>query len=320
MSSNKITPKDFFLWAGAMVALYGSVISLIALLFEYIDHIFPDALDYYVDPYSGSIRFAMATLIVLVPVAIILMRFIRSDIALNSLKSDLWVRRWALVLTVFVAGSAVVGDLITLINYFLGGELTARFFLKVVILLIVAGAVFFHFLADLRGYWNANPARAKNVGIVFGVLVLVAIISGFFILGSPAQVRLLRFDDQKVSDLQNIQWQVVNYWQQKERLPVSFEELQDPLNGNVLPIDPQSGESYTYAVTGSLSFKLCATFNKDGVGDPYTTRPVRKTSSTDIGIDGDTWQHGAGAVCFDRTIDPDLYPPYPRPIKTRAIQ
>src|SRR3990167_2257901 len=109
MDKPKVTPKDFFLWAGAMVALYGSVISFITLLFQYINHTFPDPLDYYVDPYSGGIRFAMASLIVLVPVTILLMRYIRKDIMNEPSKGELWVRRWALVLTVFVAGAAVVG-------------------------------------------------------------------------------------------------------------------------------------------------------------------------------------------------------------------
>jgi len=310
MDKPKVTPKDFFLWAGAMVALYGSVISFIALLFEYINHSFPDPLDYYVDPYSGSIRFAMASLIVLVPVTILLMRFIRSDIARESIKSELWVRRWALVLTVFVAAAAVVGDLITLINYFLGGDLTTRFVLKVIVLLLVAGAVFLHFLADLRGYWSANSSRAKTVGIAAGVVVLVAIVSGFFILGSPTEMRFVRFDNQKVSDLQNIQWQIVNYWQQKEKLPMSLEEAKDPLGGYVFPVDPQSGEPYTYEVTGRLSFKLCATFNKEGVGDPYMARPIVAAPATDKGLEGDTWQHGAGEMCFERTIDPERYPPF----------
>jgi hypothetical protein len=89
MDKPKVTPKDFFLWAGAMVALYASVIAFITLLFEYINHIFPDPLDYYVDPYSGGIRFAMASLIVLVPVAIFLMRLIRSDMAREPIKSEL---------------------------------------------------------------------------------------------------------------------------------------------------------------------------------------------------------------------------------------
>jgi hypothetical protein len=195
MEKPKVTPKDFFLWAGAMVALYGSVISFIALLFQYINYAFPDPLAYYyADPFSGGIRFAMATLIVLVPVTIILMRLIRQDIQQSPGKSDLWIRRWALFLTVFVAGAAVVGDLITLINYFLGGDITMRFILKVAVLLLVAGAVFLHFLADLRGYWTKNSGKAQLMGYAMGAVVFIAIVSGFFhhghaFAGAPVPVR-----------------------------------------------------------------------------------------------------------------------------------
>src|SRR3989338_9067259 len=308
MDKPKVTPKDFFLWAGAMVALYGSVISFIALLFEYIDRTYPDPLEYYVDPFSGGIRFAMASLIVLVPVTVVLLRFIRSDIAREPIKSELWVRRWALVLTVFVAGAALVGDLITLINYFLGGELTTRFILKVIVLLLVAGAVFLHFLADLRGYWKANPSRATQTGIAAGAVVLAAIISRFFILASSPAVRLVRFDDQKVSDLQNIQWQVVNYYQQKESLPTSLAELHDPLSGSAIPTDPQSGAAYTYEVTGPLSFELCATFNTDS-HSALRSPNVPLTPYVD-GVEIDNWLHGAGDVCFELTIDTEPYPPY----------
>ncbi len=167
MHTHKVTPKDFFLWAGAMVALYGSVTSFITLLFAYINQAFPDALEgsyYYYDPYSGSIRFAMATLIVLVPVAILLLNLIRSDIAKDSGKADLWVRRWALFLTLFIAGFAMATDLIVLINYFLGGEVTARFFLKIAVVLLVAAAIFMHFLADYWGYWIKFPGKARMVG------------------------------------------------------------------------------------------------------------------------------------------------------------
>src|SRR3989344_1492876 len=312
MDKPKVTPKDFFLWAGAMVALYGSVISFITLLFQYINYAYPDPLAYYyVEPYSGSMRFAMATLIVLVPVTILLMRYIRKDIARDAMKSELWVRRWALVLTVFFAGFTVVGDLIALVNGFLGGDLTTRFALKVLVVLFVAGVAFLHFLADLRGYWNTNPGRAKTVGLAAGVLVLIAIVSGFFIMGTPGEVRLFRFDDQKVSDLQNIQWQIVNFWQQKEALPASLEELNDPLSGYILPVDPQSGETYRYERTSNSSFKLCATFNVASDEQPggAKTTPVGPYGS----IEGN-WQHPAGEHCFDRTIDPERYPPYSKTV------
>ncbi|QQG37561.1 MAG: hypothetical protein HYS26_02935 [Candidatus Kaiserbacteria bacterium] len=303
MDTSRVTPKDFFLWAGAMFALYGSVISLITLLFQYINYLYPDALDYYVDPFSGGIRFAMATLIVLVPVALVLMRLIRNDIVKIPQKAELWVRRWALVLTVFVAGAAVVGDLITLVNYFLGGEITVRFILKVLALLLVAGGVFLHFLADLRGYWVANPGRAKTVGVAAGVAVLLTILAGFLILGTPGEVRLKRLDVQKTEDLSNIQWQIINYWQQKEALPASLVDLEDPLGGQMIPTDPQTGEAYVYRKTADLQFSLCATFNSEST-DRGTVRPYDS-------LEGN-WKHGVGEVCFDRTIDPERYPPYPK--------
>lgn len=311
MNTPKVTPKDFFLWAGAMIALYSSVFAFIALLFQYINYAYPDALSYtyYSDPFSGGIRFAMATLIVMVPVAVILFRILRKDIETVPAKADLWIRRWILVLTLFIAGFAVVGDLITLINYFLGGDVTMRFVLKVVVLLLVAGGVFLHFLADLRGYWVQFPSRARLVSWAAGAVVLLAIIAGFFIMGSPSQVRLYRFDSQKVSDLQTIQWQVVNYWQQKQVLPADIQELNDPLSGWTLPVDPQ-GQEYRYERTSNSSFRLCATFNADSrEGQNSQAMPVRAYGTLEGNFD-----HGTGEVCFDRTIDPERYPPYTKGI------
>ncbi len=305
----KVTPKDFFLWAGALIALYGSVIALITLLFEYINHAYPDPLEYYyfADPYSGSMRFAMATLIVLVPLALYLMRLIRNDIAREPAKSDLWIRRWALFLTVFLAGAIVIVDLITLINYFLGGDLTTRFVLKVLVVLLVAGGAFFHFLADLRGYWTAQPARAQMVGWGAGAVVLASIIAGFFIMGTPGEVRLARFDSEKINNLQNIQYQIVNYYQQKGMVPAQLSDIEDPLSGWILPQDPE-GEEYRYQKKGELSFSLCATFNKESrVPEMPRARPAAPYGAP---MPDENWEHGAGEECFDRTIDPDRYPVY----------
>ena len=307
MNTPKVTPKDFFLWAGAMIALYSSVFAFIALLFQYINYAYPDPLtSYYIDPFSSGIRFAMASLIVMVPVSILLMRVIRKDIEAVPGKAELWIRRWALVLTIFIAGFAVVGDLIMLINYFLGGDLTTRFVLKVFVLLLVAAAVFMHFLADLRGYWVRFPSRAQMVGWAAGALVILSIIAGFFIMGSPSQVRLYRFDSEKVNNLENIQWQIISYWQQKQSLPASLAELEDPISGWIIPQDPQGG-AYRYEKKGNLQFELCADFNAETrKGMDGQSVPARPYGSMDS-----NWQHGEGETCFDRTIDPERYPPYP---------
>jgi hypothetical protein len=261
-------------------------------------------------------RYQMAILFVMFPLFLVIMRFIRKDIMGDASRRDIWIRRWALYFTVFAAGLTVAIDLITLINYFLGGEITTHFLLKVLVVFLVTGAAFLHFLADIKGYWLQYPERARSVGWGAGALVLCSIVSGFFIIGTPGQIRLYRFDDQKVSDLQNIQYQVVNYWQQKQKLPATLSDLYDPISGNTIPKDPQTHADYGYNVTGEYSFKLCATFNLEtnpneadyangGIG-----RSVPVMPATAYDGKNETWYHVAGDQCFSRGIDPDRYPPY----------
>lgn len=315
--ASKTTPKDFFLWAGAVIALYGSVISFIALLFEYINYVFPDPLAYYGDPFGGAVRAAMAGVIVLVPTLLVLLRIIRKDIIEDKGKAAIWARRWALVLTIFLAIVTILIDLITLVTTFLGGEISVRFGLKVAVVLLVAAGVYLHFLADLKGYWIKHPKRANMVGIGVGALALVAVVSGFFIIGTPGQVRQLRYDEQKVSDLQGIQYQVVNFYQQKRTLPADLSELNDPLSGYVLPVDPETGAAYRYERTSDSSFSLCAAFNQPtpdtrGQGS-YPSRDIAYTGAG-MGMD-ENWQHQEGETCFARTIDPERYPFFEKPLR-----
>src|SRR3989338_8558474 len=270
MDKTKVTPKDFVLWVGAMVTLYAGVIAFINLIFDYINHAFPnpvtDSYSYY-SGYSTSVSYEMAALIVLTPVFLILMRVIRNDMAHDHSRREVWVRRWALFLTLFLAGATMVVDLIILLNTFLQGEdLTTGFLLKVLTVLLVTGLGFMHFLADLRGYWDREPMRARMVNWAAGVLVLVTIIAGFFIIGTPQQMRVQKQDAIRLQDLQNIQWQIVNYWQQKESLPATLAELNDPITNAIIPVDPQTKTAYRYEKTGALAFKLCATFVNAGEG------------------------------------------------------
>ena len=313
MDKPKANAKDFFLWFGAMLALYVSVFSLISLIFDYLNYAYPDPLQYFpTDPYSGGVSYEMASLLVLFPIFLVLMRFIRRSIVADISRQEVWVRKWALVLTLFIAGATVAGDLIALIQYFFNGDVTLRFALKVLIILLVAGAGFLHFLADLKGYWQLFPSRARMVGWGVGILVLVTIATGFFVVGTPWQARQYRFDEQKISDLQMIQNQIVSYWQAKQSLPAALADLNDSISGYSAPSDPQTGLAYEYAIKGVTAFELCATFG--AITKPDSSAGARSISvapamyPNKIGV-ADSWQHSAGRACFERTIDPALYPP-----------
>ena len=315
MDKPRVTPKDFVLWLGAMATLYGGVIAFIALIFDYINHAFPNAVtgEYYADVYSSSISYETASLIVLTPLFLVLMRLIRRDIARDPTRAEIWVRRWALFLTLFIAGATMAIDLIVLLTYYLQGQdLTIGFLLKVLTVLLVIGLGFMHFMADLWGYWAQERTKARMVNWAVAILVIFAIVGGFFIVGSPQYQRQLKQDATRVQDLQNIQWQVVNYWQQKESLPATLADLKDPISNSIVPVDPATGAAYEYKRLSPLDFELCATFAT--IGDSGAVRSVPVSPAGD-GVQEDSWAHPAGRQCFERAIDPERYPPYSKQTK-----
>lgn len=146
-------------------------------------------------------------------------------------------------------------------------------------------------------------------------IVAVAIVAGFFIVGSPKEERLRRFDERRVQDLQNIQSEIINYWLSKEKLPENSGLLKDDIRGIAAPKDPETGAEYQYQVKGALSFSLCANFARPSLGVsqniPKLSYPVGLPGQG--GYYGDqNWKHDIGLVCFERTIDKDLYKPQPK--------
>jgi hypothetical protein len=146
--------------------------------------------------------------------------------------------------------------------------------------------------------------------IVSGV-VLAAIVAAFFAVGSPAKQRLVRFDERRVADLQNIQSRIITYWQQKATLPNQLADLQDDISGFKVPTDPETGQVYEYDVEADLTFELCANFNLASSGQE---KNVPSPAYPEFGLDpySQNWAHGEGRECFTRTIDPELYKPVNR--------
>lgn len=290
-----------------MVALYVSVGSLIALLFSYIDYAFPDPLtEGYYDPYSGPIRFAMATLVIVFPLYIFFTRVVHQDLRRDPMKREGAFRRWLIFITLFVAGAMVAGDLIALINTYLSGEITGRFVLKISVIFALAGGVFVYYWFELKGLWEAKEKESKLIGAMVSLAVIGSIVGGFFIIGSPMYQRDLRFDRERVSHLERLQSGIENYWQNKRELPAELRALEDPLYGFVVPYDPETGEVYSYAKTSALSFELCAVFTLPSEERTAETLPRAIVYGPAF------WVHGAGRTCFERTVDPDFL--YPRPM------
>lgn len=311
--NTKIRANDFFMQLGVIVTFYASAVALITLLFEVINFAYPRITNAY-QYYFPSISFQVATLIVAFPLFLFLSWILQKNYAVEPELREAPFRKWLSYITLFIAGAVVAGDLITVIYMFLDGqELTTGFLLKVLTLLVVAGGIFLYYLREIR---NVISSGERNIWrIAAAIIVIGSIIVGFMVIGSPRAQREFRYDSQRVSDLQNMQWQVISYWQGKEKLPGTLEEISDPIRGGFVPVDPETGEKFEYRKTGNLSFELCANFSRESrearpMMVSSLARPMMEKSY--MGPETENWQHGAGRQCFTRTIDPDFYPPIKR--------
>jgi hypothetical protein len=329
-TSARLSPKFFFFSLGVLATLIASVSSFLVLFFETLNQKFPDALNavyqYGYPSYNyDSIRGAIATLIIVFPVYLVLSYFWRKTSQGELLSWDITIRKWMIYLILFVAAVVIIVDLVTLVRYFVSGEITVRFIFKILGTLVVAKLIGWYYIFEMNPKVGFNIPLPKVLAAVSSLFVLGLIIWSFTLIGSPKMQRALRFDERRIQDLQSIQWQVINYWQQKEKLPEKLSDLADPISSYVIPVDPEinAGKVYEYTPKEKLSFELCATFSEAmpkgwveyGTGGvspmPFGGRDVAVSSYPYPGGGvNESWDHQAGRTCFTRTIDPDLYPPY----------
>ena len=319
--SNKTGPKDVFGQLLAIIGLYVSVIAFGALIFGLINLYFPDILSYDYGPYaSQSLRWPLAILVIVFPLFVWWSSYLQKDLEKNPEKKELRSRKWFLHFTLFAAAIVIIGDLVSLVFRFLNGDLTIQFILKVLAVFLIAASVFTYYLWNIRK--NIPATKDPRMRWFIRTVVVVAgffIVFSFFAVGSPFSQRLKRFDERRVSDLQVIQSEIISYWQAKEVLPQSLDQLRDSIRGFVPPSDPETGEAYPYRILAPLQFELCADFktsNKQGLEVRKAPVPaIPRGSFYPYPVLEDNWLHDSARTCFTRTIDPDLFPPLERKSK-----
>jgi len=311
----KTGPRDVFWHLLEMIALYVCVGSFFVLFFQYINVYFPDVLhgDYWRSAKS-AIRWPLSVLVIVFPFYLWVTSYLQKTLVKFPERRELKTRKWLLYFTLFLATLVIVGDLIALIFNFLSGGLTTPFVLKVFVILVISSIVFFYYGWNLKKEIPASKHPQMKL-FVRGVAAvgILSVLFGFFIVGSPFAERMRQFDERRIEDLSSIQWQIVNFWQTKERLPETLDELRDDIRGFVPPVDPETGEAYEYLTTGEFTFELCATFkttNKEGALAPGE-RPVPVRLAFKPIEARESWSHEEGRTCFSRTIDPERYPPFP---------
>lgn len=146
-----LSAREAFNYLVIFTTLYLSAYHLGALLFNLVNRAFPDrALVVYGGTSGADLRWSLASIIVAFPVFLWLTARNEKNLMLHPVKRQSAVRKWLTYLTLFVAAVVLIVDLTELVSHFLGGELTIRVALKVVIAAVIAMVVFAYYLRDLR--------------------------------------------------------------------------------------------------------------------------------------------------------------------------
>ena len=278
------------------------------LYYQVINNYFPDPL---VIQYGGmdvsptTIHYAVAALIITFPIYVLSVRLWFKRFREDEEKVETRLTKWLTYLVLLVSAVIIVGDLIATVFYFLQGEITPRFFLKALIILVIAGIIFgFYFLERKKIQYRRDVPRRifEFLGwVVFG-LVVIAIALGFVAGGSPETARKSGFDTQRANDLREIASCVANFGGNQERLPETLAELS--VSGqyaycSARTADPETGVPYEYhivtpsVVSGGIregEFELCANFALGSSGE--------STRKSVYGYPNDKWGgHAAGRDC-----------------------
>jgi len=146
-----LSGREAFLYLVMFSTLYYGAWNLGSLLFTFVNRAFPDPTEpNYISYYWDEQRWSTAAIIITFPVFFFMARYIGREIERNPLKRLSPARRWLTYMTLFVSSATLLGDTTTLIYNLLGGDLTIRFVLKVLVVAAIAGSGFAYYLLDLR--------------------------------------------------------------------------------------------------------------------------------------------------------------------------
>lgn len=286
--------RDAFLYLLAFISLACWTTAVGHLFYVLIDHWFPDAANpsYYGFSVRGEVSLELATIIIAFPLFIAVSRMLARALRERPDLLDSGVRKWLTYIALVVAAIIILGDGIWFLEEFLRGELTVRFALKSLVLLVLAGGVFAYYLSSMRTDVD-GAVRDRSFAAAAGVVVLASLVLGFFNVGTPQHARQVSLDERRSGDLQNIAEVIHERYAAEKSTPFT---LPKSLDDFALPAtcpqgtsyyahckqDPETGVPYAYQPepTGT-KYRLCATF-----ASPSEQRP------------DDPWAHPAGRKCF----------------------
>ena len=122
----------------------------------------------------------------------------------------------------------------------------------------------------------------RVAALASAAVVTVAIVTGLYLSGTPAQQRQYRIDERRIQDLTRLSSTLEIHWRRTGRLPAELAQLVDGQRLREMPTDPETAAQYSYEILDSNKYQLCADF----------TAPSEENRGANF------WAHEAGRWCY----------------------
>ena len=300
---NNNSAKFVFWYMLSLVSLVILTIAVGNVVFQIINKYINEAGELFRSVYSSSaIKFALSSLIVAIPVYFWSTRKINKSVLSGELNLRSTVRKWMNYFILLVASLTMIGYLIAVFYTFLEGELTTKFILKTLTVLVIAGTVFSYYFFDIK---RKGDSKEKVVVRIYSytafILSLVIFIGGIFMMDSPVRAKKIRQDAEVENQLSMVENQINSFVMREGKLPNNLKELLDKnsLNEKYV-LNPVTEKQFGYKVLSQSekSFEICSDFQlstddiiSDESGSSYSTTALMRNSD---------WNHKVGEQCFER--------------------
>jgi len=276
----------------SLVTLGWLAIALGMILFQIINKFFSvQAIDFAGRFEQSQLKVGLASVFILTPVFLAISAWLHHHYKIGKLNHKSGIHRWLTYLMLFVSALTIIGRLIYQLFRFLDGDYAAAVILKTLVILAIAGGIFGYYLYDLIRQDFRRRSKTSFIALVLVIIVAIAaMVGGFLIIDPPAKARAMKFDQQRVNNLYELNSLINDYYRENKQLPADlsadrFSYFQDP----------QTEQKYEYKVLGEKEYELCAEF---ALAVDLNSRDYYYSGNKD-------WSyHQAGRQCFsNRVVD-----------------
>lgn len=289
----------FFLYLISFLLLSSVSIGIGTILYQIINKIFPETeiLYSYFDSFTQqSVKFGLASVVIATPAYFAISFLITKYLFEGKILENSKVRKWVTYIILFIASSVILGDLISLVYEWLGGDMVSRFVLKFLVVLFIAGSVFGYYFWDMlkKNVQGVKYLGNKIAGFSALGAILIIFVSSFFIVDSPSLTRDKKIDSSITNDMRDYTYSISSYYRKNKSLPEKLSDLDSSSYLN----NKNKDSNITYKKTGQYKYQLCANFKTSNL------KENKSEGSYDYGYGytDEKWKHDKGNKCFDQEI------------------